>query len=222
MISLDKTITRSPKKILRVKFTDGTIFCYKNATTTFVETLRKIGTDRLQSITLSIRHLPIISKECYPQFQGYMKPLGNGWYVNTQSDTSQKYIQLDSIKNSLGLDYEVEIGEDIIPDSKKLYTKSRQHSDNILIKLPDGTFLGRQSGKETYIETIKYLGIEKIRQKSLEIMGKECVTRFKKYPNQEQIDNSHWITIPNSTKDKMRALESLSLRLKANLTITLI
>ena len=38
---------RSQKKILRVSFIDGTVYCYKNATITFTEAVRKIGADRV-------------------------------------------------------------------------------------------------------------------------------------------------------------------------------
>ena len=52
-------------------------------------------------------HLPLISQEIYPRFKEWMKPIGEGWYVNTQSDSDQKYMQLVSIKQQLGLDWKI-------------------------------------------------------------------------------------------------------------------
>ena len=42
---------RAQKRIIRVTFPDGTIFCYKNATITFTEALRKIGADKVAEVT---------------------------------------------------------------------------------------------------------------------------------------------------------------------------
>lgn len=75
--------TRAQKKLIKVTFADGTVICYSNATTTFIEALKKIGVDKLKDIDLEIGHLPMISKECHEKFKDYMKPLEGGWYVNT-------------------------------------------------------------------------------------------------------------------------------------------
>ena len=64
---------------------------------TFVEALQKIEADKLKEVKLESYHLPLISQEVYPRFKDWMKPLGNGWYVNVQSDSDQKYMQLVSI-----------------------------------------------------------------------------------------------------------------------------
>lgn len=218
----DKATTRAPKKILRVTFKDGTVICYKNVTTTYIEALRKIGVDNIRKVNLEIGHLPLLTKVPYPQYEDYMKGIGGGWYVNVQSDSSQKYMQLMSIKNIAGLDFDVEIGEDIVPVSSKQYVKSRQSSESILVRLPDATYIGARSAKDVYVQTLKYMGLELIRQKCLEFSGKECVTRFKKYNGQIQTDDGYWITLPNSTKDKVKAIEFLSTRLKAGLTVSLV
>ena len=78
---------RSQKKILRVSFSDGTIYCYKSATLTFIEALRKLGADKVAALNMEWRHNSLCSKEQIPGYEQYMKPLDNGWFVNTQSDT---------------------------------------------------------------------------------------------------------------------------------------
>jgi hypothetical protein len=209
--------------MIKVTFPDGTVICYKSATQTFVEALRKIGVDNLKDIDLEIGHLRIISPVCYEKYKTYMWPLDNGWYVNTQSDSSQKYIQLLSIKKSLNLDFDVEIGSDIKPTSGTGFTKTRQRSDSLLVKFPNDEFVGGQSPKETYIECLKKIGLETIRQKCIEAFGKECVTRFNKYgKNQIEVEKGIWITMPNQTKDKIKALEIISSKLRINLEITTI
>ena len=214
--------SRAERKLLRVTFNDGSVVCYKNATMTFVEALRKIGVHKLSSVNLELSHHPLFSKEVYPRFRDYMKPLDDGWYVNTQSDTAQKYLQLVSVKNQLGLDIIVEIGADFQPSSIKSFVKTRQKTECLLVKFPNGTFVGGQSPKETYLEAIKMIGLDMLRYKEFSMLGKEIVTRFQKYPNQIEVGKGVWITIPNQTKDKIKVLEGMSARYKLNLEITTI
>ncbi|MCM1178231.1 MAG: hypothetical protein NC308_04860 [Clostridium sp.] len=218
----NSTRLRAAKKLLRVSFSDGTVICYKSATLTFIEALRKIGVANLQGIDLEIGHLPLISRECYPQYKDYMKPLDDGWYVNTQSDSSQKYIQLTSIKNSLGLDYTVEIGTDFETSTTKGFVKSRKKTDCLLVKFPDGSFVGGESPKDTYIQTINKLGLEQIFRKEMTILGKEIVTRYKKYSNQMESTNGMWLTVPSQTKNKIKVLENVAAKLKIVLEISVI
>ena len=93
----DNHSTREKNKILKVTFTDGIVICYKKTSATFIETLRRIGVEKLQQVDLRLCHLPLISKEIYPKYEQWMKPLDDGWYVNTQSTSEQKYLQLNSI-----------------------------------------------------------------------------------------------------------------------------
>lgn len=45
------TNLRQPKRILRVTFPDGNSFCFKNATVTYIETLKQIDANRFPEIT---------------------------------------------------------------------------------------------------------------------------------------------------------------------------
>ena len=94
---------RATKKLLRVTMPDGMVICHKSATTTLVEVLKTIGSENFANITTENCRLPLLSKEIYPRFKEYMKPVCDGWYVNTQSDTGQKYMQLISIKSQIGI-----------------------------------------------------------------------------------------------------------------------
>jgi hypothetical protein len=115
MDEFDETIIRKrgKKKLLKVTFEDGKSICYKSTTMTFMETLRRIGVEKLQDVYLEVAHIPLLSKSVYPQFKDYQKELVKGWYVMTQSDSEQKYRQLLVIKQNLNLDIKIEIGEDL-------------------------------------------------------------------------------------------------------------
>lgn len=212
---------RSQKKILRVSFSDGTIYCYKSATLTFIEALRKLGADKVAALNMEWRHNSLCSKEQIPGYEQYMKPLDNGWFVNTQSDTSEKYLLLKSMVTKLGVDCIVEIGEDFETSKAKKFVKERQKIGGLLIQFADGEFVGGNSPKDSYIQAITKIGIDTVCYKGFEDHGQELVTRYNKYKGQVQ-SGDKWITIPNQTKDKIFALERISLKLGLGLKITII
>lgn len=212
---------RSQKKILRVSFIDGTVYCYKNATITFTEAVRKIGADRVAGLNIEWRHNALCSKEPIPGYEQYMKPLDNGWLINTQSDTSEKYLIIKSIISKLGVDCTVELGEDFETSKTKGFVKKRQRIGGLLIQFADGEFVGGDSPKDSYIQAITKMGLDTICYKGFEDHGQELVTRYNKYKGQIQ-SGDKWITIPGQTKDKISALKRISLKLNLGLKITVI
>lgn len=99
----EKVRSRAKNKLLRVTFPDGEVLCYNNATSTMLATLNKIGSDKFPAINMELCHLPLLSKEIYPQYKRWMKPLCDGWYLNAQSNTDNKYMQLRTINDQLDL-----------------------------------------------------------------------------------------------------------------------
>lgn len=212
---------RSQKKILRVSFIDGTVYCYKNATITFTEAVRKIGADKVAGLNIEWRHNDLCSKEPIPGYEQYMKPLDNGWLINTQSDTSEKYLIIKSIISKLGVDCTVELGEDFETSKTKGFIKKKQRVGGLLIQFADGEFVGGDSPKDSYIQAITKIGLDTICYKGFEDHGQELVTRYNKYKGQIQ-SGDKWITIPVQTKDKVSALQRISLKLNLGLKITVI
>ena len=78
---------RAKKKLLRVTFPSGKVICYKSTTDTMVAVLQELGEDVISKIELELCHLPIVSKEIYPKYRKWMKPICDGWYINTQSNS---------------------------------------------------------------------------------------------------------------------------------------
>ena len=211
----------SQKKLLRTTFPDGTIICYKNATMTFVESLRKIGVEKLQNVHLDIYKRPIITREIYTGYEADIKPLDNGWYVFACGDSSEKFIRLKSIVNQLGEDIVVEIGTNFETSNIKGFSKTKKKIGDLLVQFPDGEYIGGISPKETYIQTIIKIGIDTIYYKGFEDHGQELVTRYNTYKGQVQ-SGDKWITIPTQTKDKISALERISQKLDLKLKMTII
>ena len=218
----DKPKSRAAKKLLRVTFPDGKTLCYKSATVTYIETLRIIGIEQLQKIKLEVSHLPLISQELYPQLDGYQKPLVRGWYVTTMSDTDQKYRQLLSIKSQLGLDFTVEMGSDLEADNTKFFQKSHKAKESLLVKFPDGEYIGCESPKETFIETLRHIGFDALAKRKIELSGKPLITTTSQFKGQIEVEPNRWIYVPGLTKDKVKSLKVISAYMSIKLEITTI
>lgn len=216
----DATRQRAKRKKLRVTFPDGRIFCYANVTDTFISVLCEIGPERFHDINLELCHRPLLAQEIYPRYKDWMKPVCDGWYVNTQSDTGQKYMQLRAINDSLNLGLTVEVGYDFETTKKTDKVRGSKSKEKLLVKFPDGEYIANQSSTDIFLECLWKLGIEDIRRKGVEWGGCPLITAYKTSDRQVQVDTDRWATIPNSTKDKARTIRLLALHFRLNLEIT--
>lgn len=214
--------SRAKKKLLRVTFPNGKVICYNNATSTMIAVLNEIGEDRLSSIKLELCHLPLLSKEIYPKYQKDMKPICKGWYVNAQSNSDTKFLQLMSINEQLHLGLKIELGTDFDTTEKLEREKKARGRGKLLVKMPDGEYIANDSALETFLEVIWNLGIEDIRKKELSWCGNPLITSKKMVYNQVQIDSDRWIIVPNTTKEKVKLLRVIGAMLHIKMDINVI
>lgn len=213
---------RQPKQRLRVTFPDGNSVCFNNATTTYLETLKRIGSDELSKINLEIGHLPLISRIEYPKYKGYMKPITDGWYVNTQSNTQQKFLQLHSINDTLQLNLNIEIGTDLEVTNEDTNKQKKTGKTSLLVQFPDGEFVAGDNPIDTFIQSIWKMGLNEVQHKEINISGKPLITRKQQYKSQIQVGTDQWIIIPATTKDKAKILRTIALMMRLDLKITII
>lgn len=215
--------TRAKKKLIRVTFPDGEVICYNNATSTMIAALNKIGSDKFPAINLELCHLPLLSKVIYPQYkEEWMKPVGDGWYLNAQSNSDNKYLQLRSISDQLSLGLIVELGTDFETQINPNREKKSRTKDKLLVKFPDGEYVANDSALDTYLETIWKLGIDDIMRKHLTWRDKVLITTSQVANGQIQVDERRWVMVPNITKDKAKLLRVVAAMLHIKLEITII
>ena len=214
--------TRAKKKYLRVTFPNGEMICYKNATSTMIATLNKIGEDKFPLIKMELCHLPLLSREVYPKYKNYMKPICGGWYLNAQSNSDSKFLQLKAINDQLDLGLKIELGDDFDTQEEPEKEKRSKTKDKLLIKMPDGEYIANDSALETFLEAVWQLGIDEIRMKELSWGGNPLITRSKMVNNQVQVDSDRWIIVPNTTKDKVKLLRVIGAMLHVKMEISII
>lgn len=211
---------RAKKKLLRVTFPNGKVLCYKNTADTMIATLQELGDDVIANIKLELCHLPLLSKEIYLKYKEWMKPVCNGWYLNTQSNSDSKYLQLNAINEQLSLGLTVELGDDFETQDNPNKERRTKTKDKLLVKFPDGQYFANNSATDTFLEVIWEIGVDKIKQKELSWCGKPLITTSKMFNGQVQIDNQRWIIVPNTTKDKVKLLRVIGAILRINMEIT--
>ena len=214
--------TRASRQYIRVTFPDGKEFCYKSSTSTMIAVLEYIGAKHFRKITLEIGHLPILSKTRHPKYEKYMKPVCEGWYLNTQSDAKSKYMQLCSINQQLGLGLKIEVGTDLPTQEDSGKGKKTRVKDKLLVRFPDGEYFANANNTDTFLEVVWQLGIDEIKRKGLQWGDKELITHTKLYSGQIQVGENRWIYVPGSTQNKVKLLRVISALLRIKLDISVI
>lgn len=213
---------RAKAKLLRVTMPDGEVICYNRSLETFLEALRKIGSENFSRINLTVAGVPFFSKEIYPKFKNTMKEVCDGWYIVITGGTSGQYIQLRSIAQQLGINMEVELGDNFITQKVAVNLSGRKRDDKLLVKFPNGEFVAGENPIDTLIDAIWLIGPENIRRKELDYKGKPIITLTKQYNGQVQVGNDLWLTVPSQTKDKYKMLRIIDIMLKLKLEISII
>ena len=213
---------RAKKKHLRVTFHRGKVICYKSTTDTMVAVLQELGEDVISKIELELCHLPIVSKEIYPKYRKWMKPICDGWYINTQSNSDSKFLELKSINDQLSLNLKLELGADLDAEDKPDKEKRTKSKDKLLVKFPDGQYFANNSTLDTFLEVVWEIGIDNIKRKDLSWGGNPLITTSKMFNNQVQVDSQRWIIVPNSTRDKIKLLRVIGAMLHINMEISTI
>ena len=213
--------SRAKQEKIRVTFPDGIVICYKRVTDTFIETIRRIGPERVASLGMEVRHHPLVSREKIGLFKDNSKPIDDDWFVITESDTAQKYLQLMSISTQLGLGLTIERAEGFDAYDKPQRVLVRKAKSPLTVSFPDGDVFSEAVPRDTYVKAIVKIGPERLAQKGLECMGRQVVSRFQKYPNQVQVDRNHWVTIYLTTAEKVKVLDYIKSRLDVELTCSM-
>jgi len=110
----------STKKILRVEFPNGTIIQEKHASETLVKVIKLVGPDKVRNLNILNNCDNLITDTINPLYNRSYKPLENGLFICTCSNTNKKAQQIDEISQTLNLHIKISQidQDDIIKDIK--------------------------------------------------------------------------------------------------------
>ena len=208
----DKVRVRGKKQRLKVTFGDGVVICDVSATTTMLQVIAKLGVERVASLGMEVCHVPLVSREIVPRYAAWTKEIGEGWYLMAQSDTRQKYMQMKSILSQLGEDARAEIGdfEQFASDKNEGRRNEHKRKSKLSVTFANGFVVCSIDHQQVFSETVRIIGLDKVRKTRLQIAGKPVITTERKYSNQVQVLSGEWVTVPSTVKDKYKILRVLS------------
>ncbi len=104
---------KNPTKGMKVTFPDGTVIWHRQAIDTFIESLRKIGFDRVARLNLKHgKGYHLVSKEKRPPVAGHIwQHECDGWFIYSNISNSQKIQDLQQISDHYHLGLIVKEGK---------------------------------------------------------------------------------------------------------------
>ena len=204
-----------PQK-LRVVFPDGETLCFTSSKETFIQTLRKIGIDRLSTVDIMADGEPMITQTINPKHQKQMETLCDGWYVNIGGSTHTKYMRLKSISEKLNLGLIIDKSDDFVGEKVSRGSKGVSF---LQVTFPDGTVIGESNMTETFFETVIKIGIDRVEKLNLAHNKKNLITTTQQYSSQIQIAQNRWLLVPGGTKDKVKMLNVMNVMLHLGMNI---
>lgn len=99
----------APRTGLCVHLPDGSFIQEKTASETFVKAIQQAGVLKVRELGYSYSRVPLVSNTIDKKYGSTQHPVGNGFYVFTNTCTAKKKEQLDRISKALNLGWSIEI-----------------------------------------------------------------------------------------------------------------
>ena len=213
-IKEDKKIqVREKRQRLRISFPDGTQICNASATQTMIDAICKIGAERVAQLNMEACHIPLVSQEVNPRYAKWTKKIDDKWFLMAQSDTRQKYMQMVSVINQLGMDVKVELGDfDTLEpvSTKKSETKQKKKKVQLEVTLDNKVFTHGSDTIFTFLDVVEHIGIDKVKKTNIKVGKFPIITSSKVANNQVETSTGEWLTVPTLVKDKYKVLRVVS------------
>lgn len=103
--------TTSTRAKIKVTFPNGKIIQYAKVLETLIEVIQYAGVKNVRKLDIRVNNDNLVTDYVTPHYRISLKPLGNGFFVHTNSRTDVKMKQIEQISNDLHLDLIVELVE---------------------------------------------------------------------------------------------------------------
>lgn len=218
---------RSKTHILRVEFPDGTVLQERNVSETYAKAIKLIDPELVALVELSHAGVGVVSKTLDSKYAQYQKPIGDGWYVMTNSSTNTKCADLQAISEELELDLKMYL----VPlDGSEITVLPRVDVPEgtrakIRVTFPDGRVIFPAKVLEALVEVVKYAGAEHVRELGIICCGDNLIlknpsTRYQK-PS-KPVGNGWLCNTCSDTGTKFAQISEISNRLGLGLQVELI
>ena len=121
-------------------------------------------------------------------------------------------MQLKSIFLQLGISATIEMGdfETFASDKNEGKRQAHKKKSKLCVTFPDGFVICDRDHQHVYLDTIRYVGIDKVKKTNLQIAGKPVISKERKSTSQIQLSIGEWLAVPTQVKDKYKILKVIS------------
>ena len=227
-------------KGLRVTFPDGTVIWHQAAINTFIETLRKIGLERIPEVGIIRSGYNIVSKDKRPPVPGRIwQHECDGWYIYSNMSNSTKVDDLKLISEHYKLGLIIEegkptgdsntqvstIAQDVSSPSGAIQITSKNVQEvqgrDMRITV-NGKVFQERNAIQTFIEALKFIGLDEVAKVGIMCSGYNLVdTRQRLDGNRkwQQQEGNKWVYVYFSNPTKAQYLFQIADFLKVNIKI---
>lgn len=218
---------RSKTHILRVEFPDGTVLQDRNVSETYAKAIKLIDPELVALLEMSHAGVGVVSKTLDPKYAQYQKPIGDGWYVMTNSSTTTKCADLQAISDELELDLKVYLvpldGSEITQMPRVEVTDGSRAK--IRVTFPDGHVSQPSKVLEALLEVVRFAGADRVRELSINCCGDNLILKnpAPRYQKPCKPVGNGWLcNTCSDTGTKFAQISEISNRLQLGLIIEMI
>ena len=227
-------------KGMKVTFRDGTVIWHRQAIDTFIETLRKIGLERIPEV--DIKHgggFNLVGKEKREPVPGRIwQHECDGWFIYSNMSNSVKADDLRIISDYFNLGLVIEEGKPSNDTTNMPESPSVQDapSDAILITQQNihevkgrdmritvnGKVFQERNAIQTFIEVLKNIGLDEVAKVGIMCAGYNLVDsrqRLDDGKRWQQREGNKWVYVYFSNETKAAYLMQIADVLKVNVRI---
>lgn len=179
-------ISRAGSIGFSVKFQDGTVIRHREAKDTLIESLRKIGLERVSSFSgRMIKGYRLVDKKERTDGTSKWQEKVDDWYVyiKMSNEVKIKFLKMISDEFHLGLVIEKDdepalplnaiFGEIKTDKVKRPYNPEAE----LVVEFPDGTIYDDKKAIWTFVRAIEKIGFDKVAKVGIEIQGYNLVDK---------------------------------------------
>ena len=224
-------------KGLRVTFPDGTVIWHRQAIDTFIESLRKIGLERISELGLIHSGYNLVGKNKRPPVPGRIwQHECDGWYIYSNMSNSVKIEDLYALSDyfDLGLIIEEEDKPEQLQTNQQTFSSSA--SAPVLITYQNikdtmkrdmritvnGKVFQEKNAIQTFIEALKYIGLDEVAKVGIYCSGYNLVDKRERKDggkHWQQQEGDKWVYVYFSNPTKAQYLFQIADYLKLNIKI---
>lgn len=101
--------TRSPRRKIRVTFPNGKFIQPAKVYEALVTVVEYAEPEKVRDLQLTVNNDNLVLNAPHPKYSRACKPVCDGWFVNTGTDTNRKFELIQEISTRLGLGLNVEL-----------------------------------------------------------------------------------------------------------------